>query len=374
MNAILGMADLMLGDALDPEEHRKRTELLQDSAGALLALLNDILDLSKLEAGKMRLETADFDLRSVVESVTDWMAVKAEEKGLTCFLIEPQVSTRLCGDPHRLRQILLNLVGNAVKFTNRGEIFIRVTPDRSTENSVRFEVRDTGIGIPEDKQAMLFQPFSQADASTARRYGGTGLGLSIVRYLAEMMGGSVGVNSVSGKGSCFSVHHTIAPAGVSAAALAFRWQGAGCWLSTITQPAQAMLLELLDFWKCDADTVTNPKHVLDRLESEGRYDVVLMDLEMPALRADRLAALIQENPRWNRIPLVLMAPLGNRESPEHWKAAGFADLVRKPVKQGELGTRIGVGLRTPSRYAGCDRFSRDPHGARIEIEVQALAG
>jgi signal transduction histidine kinase len=180
MNGIIGMARLLLNSELNPQQ-TKRVQTLADSAEALLTVLNDILDFSKIEAGKLELDAAEFDLRRIVEGVADLMAVKAQEKGLefTCF-IEPEVPTHLRGDPDRLRQVLVNLVGNAVKFTHQGGVDIRIRQN-AEPGTVRFEVTDTGIGVPSDKHHLLFERFSQADASTARRYGGTGLGLSIAR-------------------------------------------------------------------------------------------------------------------------------------------------------------------------------------------------
>ena len=204
MNGILGMIGLMLNDELNARQ-RRRADVLRGSAEVLLSLLNDILDLSRIEARKLELETEDFDLREVVEGTADLMAVNAQQRGLELLcLIEPEVPTRLRGDSTRLRQVLLNLIGNAVKFTARGHVSIRVRLDGAgAPPRVRFEVSDTGIGIPREKAGLLFRPFSQVDASTTRQYGGSGLGLTIVKRLVEMMGGEVGFESSAGSGSCF---------------------------------------------------------------------------------------------------------------------------------------------------------------------------
>ena len=206
LNGILGFSQLLLEDESLNKEQRDFVETVYSSGTGLLAVINDILDFSKIEAGKMDLETIDFNLLSVVESVGDVLKQKAGEKGLelTCF-VDHHVPTRLRGDPGRLRQILLNLAGNAVKFTEKGEVSVEAKLDSETGDTatVRFEVRDTGIGVPEDRQSVIFDKFTQVDGSTTRKYGGTGLGLAICRRLVETMGGEIGMESEVGKGSTF---------------------------------------------------------------------------------------------------------------------------------------------------------------------------
>ena len=205
MNGVIGMTGLLLETDLSSEQ-RRYAEIVMTSADALLTLINDILDFSKIEAGKMDLETLDFDLRAVVEDVGEMLALQAREKGVefNC-LIHPEVPTLLCGDPGRLRQILINLAGNAVKFTDSGEIAVAVEhlQDRRDRVVLRFSVRDTGIGMSQHKMQALFSPFVQADASTTRRYGGTGLGLAISKQLAELMEGRIGGESAPGRGATF---------------------------------------------------------------------------------------------------------------------------------------------------------------------------
>ncbi len=205
MNGVIGMTSILLDTELSAEQ-QEYTEIIRNSGDSLLAIINDILDYSKIEAGKFDLENIDFDLRVAMDEVTDLVAMKAHEKSLEYVaVIHPEVPSLLCGDPGRLRQILINLVGNAIKFTEKGEVAVRVSleDEDTTHATIRFSVSDTGIGIPRDRMDRLFKAFSQADGSTTRKFGGTGLGLTISKQLAEMMGGQIGMKSDEGKGSEF---------------------------------------------------------------------------------------------------------------------------------------------------------------------------
>jgi two-component system sensor histidine kinase/response regulator len=339
MNGILGMIGLMLNSQLDARQ-RRRAETLQSSAEALLAILNDILDLSKIEARKLELESTDFDLRQVVEGVADLVAVTAQNKGLEmlCFL-EQGVPTSLRGDPSRLRQVLVNLCSNAVKFTGSGEVAIRVMLEAAGERArIRFEVRDTGIGIPADRTHLLFQPFSQADTTTTRRYGGTGLGLSIVARLAELMGGTVGFESQAGQGSCFWFKACLERQG-GEAPRPLSLAGRRVLAVDDNAASREILLSLLRLWQCQSESATGVESALAQLGA-ARFDAVIADLEMLEGGAERLAARMRTDPNLDGIPILLLTPLSQTAGADHWRDLGFADRVTKPVKQGELGSSL----------------------------------
>ena len=340
MNGILGMVGLLLDGELDARQ-RRRAETVRDSAEGLLDVLNDILDFSKMEAHKLRLEESVFDLRSVVEGVADLTAVKTQEKGveLLCF-IEPDVPTQLVGDASRVRQVLGNLAGNAAKFTTAGEVSIRVKLESDTDQrKIRFEISDTGIGIAADKRRLLFQPFSQLDSSTSRRYGGTGLGLSIVRMLVEMMGGKVGLESEEGKGSCFWFTLPLERQSAVERPRALSLAGWRVLVVDDNAASRSLIMELLDFWKVNASQAADAESALHLLKDAdgGPFDAVLVDLEMPGTDGERLGTLIREDPTLAATALVLLTPQKLAADAERWQQQGFAGHVSKPVKQGELG-------------------------------------
>jgi two-component system, sensor histidine kinase and response regulator len=352
MSGILGMAHLLLNSDLDPKQ-RKRAEILCESSESLLNVLNDILDFSKLESSKLELEVAEFDLRRVMESVADLMALKAQEKGLefTCF-IEPEVPTRLCGDQNRLRQVLINLVGNAVKFTERGEVTIRVRPGATAQRgTVRFEVADTGIGVPMERQHLLFERFSQADASTARKYGGTGLGLSIVRELVDLMGGQSGFQSAAGKGSTFWFTAALPVQPSIQRPRALSLAGKRVLLVDDNAASRLVIRELLTYWSCDAEEASSAEEALGRMKDRGRatfnaviIDVGLCDAKGIQVGGEHLAAVIRRDARHANTPIVLLAPISQTVVPNEWESHGFVRRVSKPVKQGELGACLASAL------------------------------
>jgi PAS domain S-box-containing protein len=352
MNGILGMASLLLASDLNPRQ-RKRAETLRDSTEALLTVLNDVLDFSKIEAGKMTLEGAPFDLRTVAEGVADLMAVRAQEKGLelTC-LIERPVTTAVLGDAARLRQMMQNLVGNAVKFTDTGDIRLRLrlgalpTGEKTGRQLVRFEVSDTGPGIPPEKQAELFQRFHQVDASTARRHGGTGLGLSIVQGLAGAMGGTVGFESTVGQGSTFWFQVELATQPESVRPPALSLVGKRILLGGHTGAGMHLLTELLEFWQCEVVVEPDAGAALNYLRSaEARVDAAVLDLRSASSGSRNLEPRLYEDIRLDRIPVVLLTPLRLISGAEgQQNRTAYTGRVSKPVKQGELGAALAAAF------------------------------
>jgi PAS domain S-box-containing protein len=384
MNAIVNMSRLLLDTRLDPEQ-RDYAETAVIASEALLSLINDILDFSKIEAGKLELELTDFDLNDIIGAVVKMMYSKAAEKGLRLTQeIETNVHPYLKGDPVRVRQILINFVNNAVKFTENGGIDIRISQKSriDTHITLKFEVRDTGIGIPADHLKRLFKSFSQADTSTTRRYGGTGLGLAISKQLAELMGGTVGVESEEGKGSTFWFTAVFGRAQVSGD----RLQGAGDMeqfdqhpasgiqypasgirhpasstqhpASSIQHPAshtphptphnillaednipnQKVVLAILKKFGLSADIANNGKEAVESLRKVP-YELVLMDMQMPELDGVEAARLIRDpesgvlNPD---VPIVAMTANATKEDREKCLDAGMNDYLSKPADPDQL--------------------------------------
>jgi len=364
MNGILGMTGLLLDGELHARQ-RRRAEILRDSASDLLAILNDILDHSKIEAQKLELESADFDLRVVVEEVADLIAVTAQQKGLEVLCsVDPDVPTRLRGDAMRLRQVLMNLAGNAVKFTHSGEISIRVRLQTGDETAVRFEIADTGIGVPKEKSQLLFRPFSQADASTTRRYGGTGLGLSIVARIVELMGGQVGFESQEGQGSRFWFAARLEKQ-------ACEWPRspvfAGRRVLVVDDNARSreLLVELLGFWRCRVAQAGDVETALSRLRSAERpFDAAVVDLEMPGEGGEYLGGLVREDPALRDTPLLLLTPLTRIADNDHWRARGFAGCLTKPVKAAELASCLEAALHRGAQPSQADVIPVERHSSQ----------
>jgi two-component system sensor histidine kinase/response regulator len=345
MNGIIGMTGLLMDTGLT-EEQRDFLSTVERSADALLAIINDILDFSKIEAGKLDLEVLNFDLRTAIDDMNDILAVKPQEKGLeyTC-LIDPEVPSLLRGDPGRLRQVLTNLIGNAVKFTSAGEVALKagLAEEDGRRVKLRFEVADTGIGIPRDTAGRIFAPFTQADASTTRRYGGTGLGLSICRQLVEMMGGEIGVESEEGKGSkfWFTARFEKQPPGTTQPAPAPADIGGRRVLVVDDNATNRQVVgRQLVSWRCRLDEAPDARTALQKLkEAVGQgdpFETAILDMCMPVTDGETLGRQIKADPQIGGTPLIMMSSSGKRGDASRLKEIGFSAYLTKPVKSSRL--------------------------------------
>jgi two-component system sensor histidine kinase/response regulator len=343
MNGIIGMTGLLLDTQLDRTQ-RDFAETIRSSADSLLTVINDILDFSKIEAGKLELESIELDLRTHAEDVGSAMALQAAAKGLELIVdVEPQMAGRVRGDPQRLRQCLVNLVGNAIKFTSSGEIVIEVRANRDSNGqpSTYFEVRDTGMGIAEETLRTLFQPFVQADSSTTRHFGGTGLGLSIVRRLVELMGGEIGVSSAVGVGSRFFFTLPLQPAAQIVPERRMHGEArARILIVDDSVTTQRVLGSQLVHAGYSATTVSSGSAALDELRnaaaSDHPIDMVVTDCQMPGMDGAMLGERIINLPELARTRLVMLTSLNRPGDTPKLTALGFAAYLTKPVRMREL--------------------------------------
>ncbi len=353
MNGVIGMAGLLLDTELSLEQYRY-AQAVRGSGEALLTLLNDILDFSKIEAGKLDIEIVPFDLRTTVEDVLELLAEKAYGKGLElACLMHAEVPEWVAGDPGRLRQILTNLVGNAVKFTDTGEVVVQTTLVEQTadEAVIRVAVVDTGIGIEPAAQGRLFQAFSQADESTTRKYGGTGLGLAICLRLAQMMGGSIGVDSVPGHGSTF--WFTLRLATPPAPTMTPSAPSDLCDLRILcvddTAITQTLMEVQLSAWGMHVEAVADGPGALDRLRIAQRdarpYDLAILDDQLPGMGALDLARAIKAEPAIAPVRLMLLTCVGHRGHAAEAQRAGIAAYLTKPIRKSHLYDSIANVIR-----------------------------
>ena len=345
MNGIIGMTGLLLDTDLT-EEQRDYAEIVRNSANILLSVVNDILDFSKAAAGKLDLDSIDFDLRSTVEEVVDMLAIKAQDKGLEyAFLVEPEVPSLVRGDPGRLRQVLLNLTNNALKFTEKGEIaiFVALAGETGTHLIVRFTVEDTGPGIPADRMGRLFKSFSQVDASTTRRYGGTGLGLAISKQLVEMMGGEIGVESREGAGSTFFFTVILQKQpGKPEPEVEIPGDISGRHILAVDDNSTncRILKAYLESWRCRHQIVSNSPEALGCLR-EARtagdpFDIAIIDMLMPEMDGEMLGRIIKSDPELKETSLVMLTSAGMRGDAARSMEIGFDAYLTKPVKPSQL--------------------------------------
>jgi two-component system, sensor histidine kinase and response regulator len=352
MNAILGMADLLSESPLQ-EEQRGYVEIFQKAGANLLALINDILDLAKVESGRFELESIDFDLRALLEKIVEMMRSRAQDRGLQLTLeILPDVPSGLVGDPNRLRQILLNLIGNALKFTERGSVTLRVERDPGgAAGWLRFNVIDTGIGIAADKSEMIFDRFTQADSSTTRQYGGTGLGLAISKGFAELMGGELGCVSELGQGSTFyfaapfAIHGEMAALESAAPAAAIRPEKTGgqegitrVLLAEDSEYNVLLVRAYLKNSSIDLEVAENGKIAVEKVIS-SRPDLILMDLQMPVmdgLEATRAIRQAEGRTGARPIPILALTADAGEEAVARSLFAGCSEHLSKPIKRTTL--------------------------------------
>ena len=339
MNGIIGMSSLLKSTLLN-DEQTDFVDTIRISGDSLLTIINDILDFSKIEAGKMDLEEHQFDLHQMIESALDLLAQKTAEKGIELIsMIEHNVPRFIVSDSTRIRQILVNLLSNAVKFTAEGEVFlhVRANPLENGQNEIHFAIKDTGIGIPEEKRSRLFQPFSQVDSSTTRKYGGTGLGLVICRRLCNLMGGEIGVDSQEGEGSTFFFHIVATPAAEASD------DGAKKRLATTLRGKRALIVDdnetnlkvlayVLKGWEVECSQATSAEMALNLLNDDAQFDIALLDYHMPETDGLELASTLHKE--WPALPVLILSSGFDTHSgsrPENIKA-----WLYKPLKPHRL--------------------------------------
>jgi len=385
LNGVLGMTDLVLGTELTGEQ-RKYLEMAKESADTLLTLINDILDISKFESGKMVLEAIDFNLRVTLEKAMDTLAIKAHEKGLELVLhIRPDVPTALIGDPGRLRQVIVNLAGNAIKFTEEGEIVIRVELESASDDSARlhFRVSDTGIGIPEEKLDSVFNRFEQVDGSTTRKYGGTGLGLALARQFVKLMGGRMWVESPSnhqpkgGPGCTF--HFTAAfslgraeDSGISRPQMQ-QLTGMPVLIVDDHQANRILLREMLAAWGLAPAVAVDGEEAAGlcrrALAAGTPYRLVLLDRQMPGQDGFEIAKTIKKIYSEEDVKIILLSSIGQRGDAGRCREAGISGYLQKPVKQSDLFDAIMMTLGLSSKQTDRLITRHSVHDARESLAI-----
>ncbi len=375
LNGVIGMAGLLLNTELS-EDQKLYAETVNASATTLLSLINDILDLSKIEAEKMELEDINFNLRSVMEDTVEMLAFRAHEKNLelVCY-IEPEIYSFLRGDPGRLKQVLINLGSNAVKFTKSGEVILSVTTEWETDEELkaRFVVKDTGIGISADKQSLLFNAFQQVDASNTREYGGTGLGLAISQKLIELMNGEIAVESKTGEGAKFWFNLVFAkrpPAEDERPVTPADLKDIKVLIVDDNDTNRMVLSRQLESWGMQCRQTEIPGKALSYLyeakASGSPYRIIITDMQMPGMDGETLGRVIKSDPGLKDIVMVMMTSIGNTSDTSHFKSIGFADYLVKPVKQSQLYDCL-TNILSPDYADASDDNAKAVSGAKATI-------
>ena len=353
MNGVIGMSNLLMDTNLN-DVQRKYAETVCASGEVLLQLINDILDFSKIEAGKLEIEMIDFNLRDLMDNFAETMAYKAHEKNIEflCF-VPPDLHCSVNGDPGRLRQILINLSGNAIKFTSSGEIEIRISSEFESDKEMllRFSVRDTGIGIPEDKIDNLFNLFTQVDASTTRKFGGTGLGLAISKQLAEFMDGEIGVESKENEGSTFWFTAKLVKSSRQLRTKpvpSFDIKNTRILIVDDNHTNREILLTQFDAWGIRSDAVPSGKVALEMLhkanDADDPYQVAILDMQMPEMDGEELGHFIKSDEKIKTTIMIMMTSCGLPNEADRFRKIGFAAYFTKPVRQSDLFDSLAIAL------------------------------
>ena len=380
MNGVIGMTGLLMDTDLDPEQW-EYVDTIRRSGDVLLTLINELLDFSKIEAGKLDLEIIDFGLPTAVEDVLELLTEQAAAKNLElACLIPPQIPAWVQGDPGRLRQILTNLVGNALKFTESGEVAVRLScvEDSATEIVLRFEVADTGIGISPDVQTRLFQAFSQADASTTRKYGGTGLGLAISQRLTHILGGEIGVESEAGRGSTFWFTARLAKASTPAPPPNIDASVQGCKVLCVddNDTNRLNLALQLDSWSMKVDCADNGISALAQLQAAQRhgspYNLALLDMHMPHMTGLELAHEIKSDPALADVRLIFMGAVGQRNLSNTLANPRIAATLTKPIRQSQLYDSIVTALGTSAELRLMKQRQQQKNNIPPDLQAKVL--